>query len=196
VSGSAVGYYGDGGDTVLDESSPSGDDFLADLCRQWEACTQPAAAAGIRVVTVRTGIVLHPEGGALKRLLLPFRLGLGGRVASGNQWMSWISRADEVAAILHALDHETLAGPVNLTAPNPVTNAQLTKTLGHVLHRPTVLPTPQLPLKLKFGAELVHALLVIGQRALPKQLEADGFTFAHPDLETALRALLAPMPAG
>jgi hypothetical protein len=196
VSGSAVGYYGDAGDAVLDESSPNGDDFLADVCRQWEAATEPAAQAGIRVVNLRTGIVLHPDGGALKRLLTPFRLGLGGRVASGKQWMSWIARPDEIGAILHAIDHDTVAGPVNLTAPNPMTNAQLTKTLGHVLHRPTVLPTPLLPLKMIYGAELVHSLLVIGQRALPRGLEATGYAFTYADLETALRALLAPMPAG
>jgi hypothetical protein len=195
VSGSAVGYYGDGGDTVLDESSPNGD-FLADVCRQWEACTQPAADAGVRVVNIRTGIVLHPDGGALQQLLTPFRLGLGGRIASGKQWMSWIALPDEVGAIIHALDHDTLRGPVDLTAPNPVTNAELTKTLGRVLHRPTVLPTPLLPLKLRYGAELVHALLVIGQRALPRKLEAAGYEFAHPELEGALQALLAPMPAG
>src|SRR5262249_6072541 len=155
-----------------------------------------ASDAGIRVVNIRTGIVLHPKGGALKRLLTPFRLGAGGRIGKGTQWMSWISLTDEVGAILHALDHDTLSGPVNLTAPNPVTNEQFTKTLGRVLHRPTVLPTPLLPLKVVYGAELVHALLVIGQRALPRKLEATGYDFAQPELEGALRALLAPMPAG
>src|SRR6185503_17530816 len=150
-SGSAIGYYGDRGDEVLDESSSSGDDFLADVCRQWERAAQPAADAGIRLVNIRTGIVLDPIGGVLKQLLLPFRLGLGGRVATGRQWMSWIALGDVVGATIHALDRDSLRGPVNLTAPNPMTNADLTKTLGTVLHRPTVLPTPLLPLKLRYG---------------------------------------------
>ena len=190
VSGSAIGYYGDRGDEVLDETSSSGDDFLAGLCTQWEAAAEPAAAAGIRLVTIRTGIVLHPSGGVLKRMLLPFRLGLGGRVASGRQWMSWIARADVVGAILHALDHETLSGPVNVTAPNPATNAELTKALGAAVHRPTVLRTPLLPLKLRFGSELVETLLVAGQRVQPRRLQEGGYEFAHPDLEPALRAML------
>jgi uncharacterized protein (TIGR01777 family) len=192
VSGSAIGRYGNRGDEELDETSSSGDDFLADVCRQWEAAAEPAAEAGIRLVTIRSGIVLHPSGGVLKKLLLPFRLGLGGRVASGRQWMSWIALVDEVGAIVHALDHDSLRGPVNLTAPHPVTNAELTKTLGAVLHRPTMLPTPLLPLKLRYGRELVEALLVGGQRVLPRKLEHGGYVFAHPDLEPALRAMLGP----
>jgi uncharacterized protein (TIGR01777 family) len=196
VSGSAIGYYGLRGDEPLDESSSSGTDFLAGVCQQWEASAQPAADAGVRVVNIRTGIVLHPRGGVLKRLLTPFKLGLGGRVASGKQWMSWITLDDEIGAILHAIDHESLRGAVNLTAPNPVTNAELSKTLGAVLHRPTVLPTPLLPLKVIYGAELVDTLLVGGQRVLPQKLAADGYAFGHPELEPALRALLAPMPAG
>lgn len=196
VSGSAVGYYGTRGDEELDETSKSGDDFLADLCTQWEAAAKPAADAGIRVVTIRTGIVLDPNGGVLKRLLLPFRLGIGGRVATGRQWMSWIALADTVDAIVHALDHDTLRGPVNLTAPNPVTNAELTKALGAALRRPTILPTPLLPLKLRYGGELVDALLVGGQRVLPRRLLADGYEFAQPELAPALRSMLAPMPTG
>jgi uncharacterized protein (TIGR01777 family) len=141
-------------------------------------------------VTIRTGIVLHPSGGALKQLLLPFRLGLGGRIATGRQWMSWITRVDTVGAILHALDRESLRGPVNLAAPNPATNAAFTKTLGTVLRRPTVLPTPLLPLKLRYGSELVEALLVGGQRVQPRRLQEDGYEFAYPDLEPALRAML------
>lgn len=190
VSGSAIGYYGDRGDEVLDESSSSGDDFLAGVCRHWEAAAEPAAAAGIRLVTIRTGIVLDPGGGVLKRLALPFRLGLGGRVGSGRQWMSWIALTDVVGAIVYALDHDSLRGPVNLTAPNPVTNAELTKMLGAVLHRPTVLPTPLLPLKLRYGGELVDALLLSGQRVIPRQLQAAGYPFAHSDLEPAFRAML------
>ncbi len=192
VSGSAIGYYGDRGDEVLDETSSSGADYLAEVCRQWEASTQPAADAGIRVVTTRTGIVLGPSGGVLKRLLTPFRLGLGGRVASGKQWMSWITLDDVVGAILHAVDHESIRGPVNLTAPNPATNAELTAALGKVLHRPTVLPTPLLPLKVIYGSELVAALLVGGQRVMPKRLLDDGYAFAHTDLEPALRDMLGP----
>jgi uncharacterized protein (TIGR01777 family) len=196
VSGSAVGYYGDRGDEVLDESSAGGTDFLAGVCGQWEAAAQPAADAGLRLVTIRTGIVLHPRGGVLKRLLTPFKLGLGGRTGSGKQWMSWIALDDEVGAILHAIDDESLSGPVNLTAPKPVTNAELAKTLGRVLNRPAVLPTPMLPLKVIFGNELVTALLVGGQRVLPNKLSADGYRFRYVELEAALRALLAPMPAG
>jgi uncharacterized protein (TIGR01777 family) len=196
VSGSAVGYYGDRGDEVLDESSTSGDGFLADVARQWEAAAQPAADAGIRLVTIRTGIVLDPRGGALEQMLRPFRLGLGGRVASGRQWMSWIALEDAVGAILHAVDHASLQGPVNLTAPNPVTNSEFTKTLGNVLHRPTLLPTPLLPLKLRFGSELVASLLVGGQRALPHRLAAVGYGFVQPDLASAFQSMLAPMPAG
>jgi uncharacterized protein (TIGR01777 family) len=190
VSGSAVGYYGGRGDEILTEESSPGDDFLAHVCVQWEAAAQAAADAGIRVVTIRTGIVLGREGGVLKRLLLPFRLGLGGRVASGDQWMSWISLHDQVAAILHALRTESLRGPVDLTAPNPVTNSELTDALGNAVHRPTVLPTPLAPLKLRYGGELVQHLLVEGQRVLPKALEASAFRFQHETLDAALRAVL------
>ena len=190
VTGSAVGYYGVRGDEVLTEASTPGTDFLADVCVQWEAAAEPAAAAGIRVVAIRTGIVLGREGGALKSLLLPFRAGLGGRVGDGTQWMSWISRDDEVAAIIHVMETDSLRGAANLTAPNPVTNDELTTTLGHVLRRPTVLPTPLLPLKLRFGAELIDHLLVGGQRVVPAALEASGFRFHHTMLEDALRATL------
>jgi uncharacterized protein (TIGR01777 family) len=191
VSGSAIGYYGDRGDEVLDETSSSGDDYLADVCRQWEAAAQPAADAGIRLVITRTGIVLGPSGGVLKRLLTPFRLGLGGRVASGKQWMSWITLDDAVGALLHAVDHESMRGAMNLAAPNPATNAQLTVALGKALHRPTVLPTPLLPLKVIYGSELVAALLVGGQRVTPRRLLDGGYAFAHTDLESAFRAMLA-----
>ena len=191
VSGSAIGYYGDRGDDALTEVSAPGDDFVAGVCRDWESATQPAADAGIRVVSTRSGLVLGRQGGMLKRLLLPFRLGLGGRVASGKQWMSWISLVDEVAAILHAIRTDTLRNAVNLTAPNPVTNDEFTETLGEVLHRPTVLPTPLLPLKAVYGGELVEHLLVGGQRVLPAALESSGFVFSHPTLEEALRSILA-----
>ena len=175
---------------MLTEVSAPGDDFLAGVCEQWEEAAAPVASAGIRLVTIRTGIVLGPAGGVLKQLLLPFRLGLGGRVASGGQWMSWIAIDDEIGAILHALRTDSLSGPVNLTAPNPVTNARLTATLAHVVRRPSKLPTPLLPLRAIFGRELVDTLLVEGQRALPKALEASGYDFTYPTLEPALRGVL------
>ena len=191
VSGSAIGYYGDRGDEVLTEQSAPGDDFLAEVCVAWEAETQPAVDAGIRTVLTRTGIVLDPGGGALARMLLPFKLGVGGRQGSGKQWMSWITLADHVGAIRYALEHESMRGPVNLVAPNPVTNAEFARTLGHALHRPTILPTPMLPLKLRFGAELVESLLLVSQRVEPAQLAACGFEFTCSSLDTALRAMFA-----
>jgi len=192
VSASAVGWYGgQRGDEVLTEASaaPEPADFLAGVCAAWEAATAPAEAAGIRTVHLRTGIVLTPSGGALGRMITPFKLGLGGRSASGKQWMSWISIDDEVGAIRHALTTDGLVGPVNATAPTPVTNADFTKTLGSVLHRPTLLPTPLAPLRVVYGGELVRALLVDGQRVLPTALESSGYEFAHRDLATALRAV-------
>jgi uncharacterized protein (TIGR01777 family) len=191
VSGSAVGYYGGTrGDEPLTEESPPGDDFAAGVCTQWEASTTPAADAGIRVVRIRTGIVLAKHGGALARMVLPFSLGLGGRIKSGRQYMSWIALEDEVRAIVHAITHPDLDGAANLTAPNPVTNAEFTKALGTVLHRPTVLPTPLLPLKAVYGGELVQHLLVEGQRALPAKLAATGFEHRYPEVEGALRAVV------
>jgi uncharacterized protein (TIGR01777 family) len=189
VSASAVGWYGDRGDEVMDESSGPGTGFLADLCRQWETAADPARAAGIRVAHTRSGIVLSPRGGALKKELRLFKLGLGGRFGTGRQWQSWIALDDEVAAIVHLLTAD-VAGPVNLTAPNPVTNAEMTKTLGAVLRRPTLLPVPSFGPKLLLGPELAAVLLYEGQRVLPRVLEATGFTFAHPTLEGALRSLL------
>lgn len=190
VSASAIGYYGNRGDEVLTEKSAPGTDFVAEVCVQSEAATRPAAEAGIRVANIRTGLVLAPHGGLLKRVLLPFRLGAGGRQGSGKQWMSWISLDDEVAAILRVLESERLDGPANLTAPNPVTNAEFASTLGHVLRRPALLPTPTLPLRAKFGRELVDQLLLGGQRVVPERLIGDGYGFRHPTLEAALRDLL------
>jgi uncharacterized protein len=190
VSASAIGYYGNRGDEPLDEQSTPGNDFVARVCVQWEGTTAPAADAGIRVARVRSGVVLGREGGVLPRLLLPFRLGLGGRIASGRQYMSWISIGDEVGAILHALTQGAVAGPVNLTGPAPVTNHEFTKTLGRVVRRPTVIPTPLLPLRGRYGTELVQHLLVEGQRVLPKRLEATSYAFEHPTLEDALRAVV------
>ncbi len=190
VSASAIGYYGDRGDEVLTEESAPGRDFLAHVCEQWEASTAPAADAGIRVVHVRSGIVLARNGGALARMLLPFKLGVGGRIGSGHQYMSWISIDDEVGAILHAIDNVAVRGAMNATGPNPVTNAEFTATLGHVLRRPALLPTPLAPLKLWYGAELVESLLLFSQRVEPAKLRATGYEFRHPSLEAALRAVL------
>jgi uncharacterized protein len=190
VSASAIGYYGNRGDEPLDENSAPGNDFVAGVCVQWEAATAPAAEAGIRVVTTRSGIILGRDGGVLPRMLLPFRLGLGGRIASGRQYMSWISIDDEVGAMVHALTQERVAGPMNLTGPEPATNAMFTKALGRVLHRPTAIPTPLFPLRARYGSELVQHLLVDGQRVLPKQLEQTGYGFAHRTLEEALRAVV------
>lgn len=190
VSGSAIGYYGSRGNEVLTEESPPGDDFLARVCVAWEAETAPATEAGVRTVVIRTGIVLDAHGGALKQMLMPFKLGLGGRLGTGKQWMSWIALADEIGAIRYAIEHEPLHGAVNLVAPNPVINAEFAETLGRELHRPTFLPTPMLPLKLRFGAELVDALLLASQRVAPVQLQAAGFQFAFASLDDALRAVI------
>jgi hypothetical protein len=190
VSASAVGYYGNRGDELLTEDSAPGTDFLAEACVAWEAESRVAADAGIRTVTVRTGIVLAREGGALKSMLLPFRLGLGGKQGSGKQWMSWIALDDEIAALRAAIDDERLRGPVNLTAPNPVTNAEFARALGRVLHRPTVLPTPMFTLKARFGGELVDSLLLAGQRVVPSRLEAISFPFRCPVLQPALEEIL------
>jgi uncharacterized protein (TIGR01777 family) len=190
VTSSAVGYYGDRGDEELTEDAGPGSDFTAQVCVQWEAAAQPARDAGIRVVTIRTGIVLGSGGGMLRRVLPPFRLGLGGRLGSGRQYLSWISLADEVTAIQYALDEPRLTGPANLTAPAPVTNAEFTATLGRMLHRPTPIPTPLLPLRAVYGSELVDTLLLAGQRALPAALTAAGFEFAHLTLTDGLAAAL------
>ncbi len=190
ISSSGVGYYGNRGDSVLTEESSPGDDFPAEVCVAWEAATAPAAAAGIRVVTIRTGIVLAAHGGALQRTLLPFKLGLGGRLGSGEQYMSWIALDDHVGAVRHLLTADLVSGPVNLTAPNPVTNTEFTHALGGALHRPTLLPTPLFPLKAIYGGELVQHLLVNGQRVVPGVLEANGYDFAHPEIGDALRAVL------
>jgi uncharacterized protein (TIGR01777 family) len=190
ISASGVDYYGPHGDEELTENSPRGSGFLAEVCAQWEEATKPAGAAGIRVVRVRTGPVLSAGGGLLARLLLPFRMGLGGRVGTGEQYFSWIALDDHVAAIQYLLTVDQAAGAYNHTAPSPVTNRELTETLGRILRRPARIPTPLLPLRLRYGSELVEELLLSGQRVLPKRLEAAGYRFAHPTLEDALRATL------
>jgi len=189
VSASAIGYYGNRGDDVLTEAAGPGDDFGARVCREWEEATAPAEEAGIRVVRTRTGLVLTARGGFLKRLLLPFKLGIGGRLGSGRQWMSWITLDDDLDAIVHLIDTDSIAGAVNLTAPSPVTNSEFTKQLGDAVHRPTVIPTPLPALKLVYGSELVDTLLG-SQRVVPEKLEQSGFTFAQPQLASALRAVL------
>ncbi|HEX2051023.1 MAG TPA: TIGR01777 family oxidoreductase [Actinomycetota bacterium] len=190
VSGSAIGFYGDRGDELLTEGSGPGTGFLAGVVRRWEDAARPAAEAGVRVVTLRSGIVLSPRGGVLGTMLVPFRLGLGGRLGSGRQWTSWITLDDEVAAIVHALRHEPLSGPVNAVAPNPVTNAELTATLGRVLHRPTVAAVPPVALRAALGADAARELLG-SQRVAPDALARSGFRFGDPELEAALRRLLA-----
>lgn len=190
VNGSAVGYYGSRGDEVLDERSTAGADFLARVCVEWEGATAPARDAGIRVVCTRSGLVLAAHGGALHRMLLPFRLGIGGRLGSGEQWVSWISLADQVRAIRFAIDREDLSGPVDLTAPTPVHNSELTEALGRVLDRPTFMTVPAFGLELLFG-EMARATVLASQRVLPRRLLELGFTFEHPTVEEALRAVLA-----
>ena len=190
ASSSAIGYYGLRGDEVLTEDSGPGTGFLAEVCQQWEAATAPAEDAGVRVAHFRTGLVLSPEGGALKQMLLPFKLGIGGRIGTGRQWWSWIAIEDEIGAILHLLDSGTARGPVNLTAPDPVTNEEFTRTLNHVLRRPTLLPTPTFALKAMFGSEAVEEMFLGGQRVRPARLQSGGYGFRHLELEGALRQLL------
>lgn len=189
LSGSAIGYYGESLTEEFTETSRAGSGFLADVCVQWEAATEPASSAGIRVAHLRTGIVLSPDGGALKKLLPLFKIGAGGRMGSGRQWQSWISIDDEVTAIEHLLGAD-VSGPVNLTAPQPVTQAEFTRTLAHVLKRPAFVPVPALGPKLLLGGELADALLFTGQKVLPRVLTSSGFTFHHENLEQALRSLL------
>jgi hypothetical protein len=191
LTASAVGFYGNRGDEILTEASPAGTGFLAGLCARWEASAAPAQEAGIRVAHLRSGIVLARKGGALGAQLRVFRLGLGGRLGSGRQYMSWISLDDEVAAIEHALTTPGLRGPLNLTSPEPVTNATFTVALGTAVHRPAVVRVPAAVLRVALGREMAQEMLLEGQRALPAALEASGFQFAHPDLTGALRAVLA-----
>ena len=190
VSASAIGYYGNHGDELLDESATSGRGFLAEVCQQWEAATLPARDADIRVVNLRIGFVLSKEGGGLAKMLTPFRLGLGGVIGTGGQYMSWIALDDLVRVIQFTLSAAALAGPVNAVAPTPVTNREFTKTLGHVLHRPTLFPMPAFAAKLVFG-EMADDMLLGGARVEPRALRNARFDFRHPQLDAALRHILA-----
>ena len=189
VSQSAVGYYGDRGEAVVDESTGPGATFDAELCVAWEAAASEAEKVGVRVVVVRTGLVLDPEHGLLKQLLLPFKLGVGGPLAGGGQYMPWIHVADEVRLLLWALDTDRASGTYNATAPNPVTNRKFSKTLGRVLGRPAVVPVPKLALKARFGGELGE-VAAGGQRTVPRRALDAGFEFRYPELEPALSNLL------
>jgi len=190
VNASAIGIYGDRGEEELDERSAAGDGFLASVCRDWERATAPASDAGIRVAVLRTGVVLAHDGGALPKLLVPFRLGVGGRIGNGRQWMSWIALGDVVRAVLHIVDDAALAGPIDLVSPNPVRNADLARTLGRVLHRPALIPVPAWAIRLALGKMGVESLLA-SQRVRPARLLERGFTFEQPTLESALRGALA-----
>jgi uncharacterized protein (TIGR01777 family) len=194
VSGSAVGFYGSRGDDVLTEQSGPGDDFVSELVQAWEAAAQPAVDAGIRTVFLRTAPVLASRGGILPRMALPFRFFVGGRLGSGRQWMSWISLDDEVDAIRFLIDHDEFAGPVNMTAPEPATNAQMAAAIGQALHRPSVVPVPAFAPRLALGREMADTLLFASQRVRPQVLLDAGFPFAHPDLATALAATLRSRP--
>ena len=189
LSGSAVGYYGDGGDTVLDEEAGAGNDFAAELCRDWEVSACTAEELGLRVCLLRTGLVLSESGGLLGRMLFPFKVGLGARLGDGKHWMSWVHIDDYVAMVLRLLDDEQMRGPFNMTAPQPVTNAEFTRTLARTLHRPAIFAAPAMMLRLAMGERA--ALLLEGQRALPAKLTAVAYQFKFPDLGRALDDLLS-----
>lgn len=190
ICASAIGYYGNRGDEILTETSAPGDDFLAKVCVEWEKATALAKEKGIRVLNTRFGVILDAHGGALAKMLPPFRAGLGGKIGSGKQWMSWIALDDVVGALKFALTNEGLSGPVNFVAPNPVTNAEFTNTLGKVLSRPTLFPIPAFGVRLLFG-EMGEALLLAGQRVAPKRLMTEGYQFQYSQLDEALRHVLA-----
>jgi uncharacterized protein (TIGR01777 family) len=189
ISASAVGFYGNRGEEILREDSPPGEGFAAEICRQWEDATQPAAQAGIRTAQMRIGVVMSADGGALPEMLTPFRLCLGGRLGNGRQWWTWVSVRDVVGAIQHVLDHESLSGPVNTVAPNPVTNAEFTRILASVLNRPAIFPMPAFAVRLIFG-EMGEELFLGSQRVEPAKLADTGYQFQHPDLKNALQEIL------
>jgi len=189
ICASAIGYYGNRGDETLTESSAPGDDFLAEVCVDWEKATALATEKGIRVVNARFGVILDAHGGALAKMLPPFRMGIGGKIGSGKQWMSWIALDDVVGGLKFALANETLRGAVNFVAPNPVTNSEFTRTLGRALSRPTLFPIPAFGVRLLFG-EMGEALLLGGQRVEPERLKSSGYPFQYSQLESALRGVL------
>jgi uncharacterized protein (TIGR01777 family) len=193
LQSSAVGWYGDTGDREVTEEAPAGTDFLADVCRVWEAAARPAEDAGTRVALLRTGLPLDEHGGLLKPQLLPFRLGVGGKIAGGRQWVPWIAMADWLDTVTFLLDRADLAGPVNVVGPEPVTNATFTEVFGRVLHRPTIMPIPGVALKLLVGGFAGEALK--SQRVLPGVLSRAGFAWRLPTLDAALRAALKPEPS-
>ena len=186
ICASATGIYGDRGDETLDEQSESGGGFLAGVCREWEQATEPAVQGGVRTVNLRFGPILAREGGMLAKLLTPFKMGMGGKVGSGKQYISWVAIEDAVEAIKLALKEESFRGPVNIVSPNPVTNEVFTKTLGHVLSRPTALAMPAFAVRLAFG-EMADEMLLVSQRVIPKKLIDAGYEFQQPELEGALR---------
>ncbi|HXY11252.1 MAG TPA: TIGR01777 family oxidoreductase [Terriglobales bacterium] len=189
LAASAVGFYGDRGDEVLNEESLGGQGFLAEVCRDWESATQPAVQAGVRTVMTRFGIVLSPSGGALAKMLPPFRLGLGGRVGSGRQWWSWVALDDVIGAIEYAMKTSTLAGPLNVVSPNPVTNREFTTSLASALSRPALFPMPAFAARAALG-QMADELLLASQRVEPAKLRASGYRFRRPDLDMALAAIL------
>ncbi len=189
VTASAVGYYGNRASEILNERSSSGEGFLAEVCREWEEAALPATQKGIRVVHLRFGMILTPSGGALAKMLPPFKMGAGGYLGKGTQYMSWVSIDDVVHIVAHVIKKETLQGPVNVVSPHPVTNKDFTKILGRVLSRPTLFPMPEAVIKLAFG-EMAKELLLASTRVEPAALAASGYSFQHPDLELALRSLL------
>jgi uncharacterized protein len=186
ICASAIGFYGNRGEQILDETAAAGDGFLADVCRDWESATRPAIDAGIRVVHLRIGVIISRHGGALPRMLMPFRMGVGGRVGSGRQYWSWISLEDVVGAIEHCLAHPEISGPVNCVTPTPVTNLEFTKALGRVLSRPTILPMPAFAAKLALG-QMAEDLLLTSARVIPERLMESGYTFRQPELVQALQ---------
>jgi hypothetical protein len=191
VSASAIGYYGNRGDEMQTEESKPGGDFLARVCMEWEAEAVKAEAVGMRVLRTRFGVVLAKDGGALPQMMKPFRFGVGGRLGSGKQWLSWVTLTDVVAAIRFAIENSALSGAVNVVAPQPVRNTEFARELGRAMRRPAILPTPAFALRMALGEEMADELLLVSQRGQPFRLEGCGYRFAHPELRDALAAVLA-----
>lgn len=188
VSASAIGYYGDRGDEILTEGSGPGEGFLSEVVVEWEAACRPARDAGVRTVNTRNALVLSDKGDLLKRMSIPFKIGVGGKLGSGRQWWSWITLDDQVRALLHILENESLEGPVNVSAPNPVRNEEFAEVLGDVLRRPSAIPVPAFALRLALGSDAADELILASLRVEPRKLLDSGFEFAHPDIESGLRA--------